>query len=326
MSRMQGKTSSTQPATPPVYVGIDVSKSHLDVYIHPAGIARRVTNDKSGLKALTALLQSQSPDVTVVEATGRYHRPCHRHLHAAGFCVAVMNPFRTRKFADMMGQLAKTDEIDARTLALFAAMVKPKTTPPPTQEVAQLAELLTARRQVGTEMTTLKVQGGQCESKLVARQIRARLKMCERHQKALETEIRALIQQHPELQRRFDILTSVPGIAFVTAATLIAELDELGAANAAQISALVGVAPMNCDSGAWRGQRKIRGGRQNVRNALYMAAISAIRANPDLAAFYSRLREKGKPFKVAVTAVMRKLAILENSLLSENRQWKPQRP
>ena len=226
-----------------------------------------------------------------------------------------MNPLRTHKFADMMGQLAKTDEIDARTLALFGAMVKPKTTPPPIQEVAQLAELLTARRQVG-----------QCESKLVARKIRARLKMCERHQKALETKIRALIQQHPELQRRFDILTSVPGIAFVTAATLIAELDELGAANAAQISALVGVAPMNCDSGASRGQRKIRGGRQNVRNVLYMAAIAAIRANPDLAAFYSRLREKGKPFKVAVTIVMRKFAILANSLLSENRQWKPQRP
>ena len=116
----------------------------------------------------------------------------------------------------------------------------------------------------------------------------------------------------------------MPGIAFVTAATLIAELDELGAANAAQISALVGVAPMNCDSGAWRGQRKIRGGRQNVRNALYMAAIAAIRTNADLAAFYSRLRAKGKPFKVAVTDVMRKLAILANSLLSENRQWKPQ--
>ena len=162
MSRMQGKTSSTQPTTPPVYVGIDASKSHLDVYIHPAGIARRVTNDKSGLKALTALLHSHAPEVIVVEATGRYHGPFHRHLHAAGFCVAVMNPFRTRKFADMMGQLAKTDEIDARTLALFGAMVtivKPETTPPPTQQVAQLAELLTARRQVGTEMMTLKSSG-----------------------------------------------------------------------------------------------------------------------------------------------------------------------
>jgi len=321
MSRIQGKTSSPQHTTPQVYVGIDVSKSHLDVYVHPSGIARRVTNDKVGLASLVKILQPYAPETIVVEATGRYHRLCHRHLHDAGFCVAVMNPYRTRKFSDVLGQLAKTDEIDARMLAQFAAMVQPATAPPPAPTIAVLAELLTARRQAGAEKVSLQNQLSEATSSLVKRQIRARLTMCTRHQAALEKEVRTTIQQHPELQHRFDILTSIPGIALITAATLIAELDELGAANASQIAALVGVAPINCDSGVWRGQRRIRGGRQSVRNALYMAALAASRASPDMARFYNRLRNNGKPFKVAITAVMRKLAILANTLITENRKW-----
>lgn len=321
MSRIQGKTPSPQLTTSQVYVGIDVSKSHLDVYVHPNGIGRRVTNDKIGLASLVRFLRPHAPETIVLEATGRYHRLCHRHLHDAGFCVAVMNPYRTRKFSDVLGQLAKTDEIDARMLARFAAMVQPDAAPPPTPVIAALAELLTARRQAGAEKTALQNQLSEATSTLVKRQIRARLTMCTRHQKALEKEVRATIQQHSVLLHRFDILTSIPGIALITAATLIAELDELGAANASQIAALVGVAPMNCDSGLWRGQRRIRGGRQNVRNALYMAALAASRASPDMALFYNRLRNNGKPFKVAITAVMRKLAIIANTLITENRKW-----
>jgi len=326
MSRIQGKTSSLQLATHQVYVGIDVSKSHLDVYIHPCGIARRVRNDKTGIAALVRVLRPHTPETVVVEATGRYHRLCHRHLHNAGFCVAVMNPYRTRRFSDVLGQLAKTDKIDARMLAQFGAMVQPVASSPPAPAVAILSELLTARRQTGTEKTALQNQLSEAESNLVKRQIRARLKMCERHQTVLAKEIRTTIQQHSELKFRFDILTSIPGIALITAATLIAELDELGAANASQIAALVGVAPMNCDSGVWRGQRRIRGGRQNVRNALYMAALTASRASPDMAQFYNRLRNNGKPFKVAITAVMRKLAIIANTLITENRKWSPIHP
>ncbi len=321
MSRIQGKTSSQQLTTSQVYVGIDVSKSYLDVYVHPSGIARRVTNDKSGLASLARFLRPHAPETIVLEATGRYHRLCHRHLHDDGFCVAVMNPYRTRKFSDVLGQLAKTDEIDARMLAQFGAMVQPAASTPPAPAIAALRELLTARRQAGAEKTALQHQLNEVESNLVKSQIRARLKMCERHQVVLEKAIRTTIQQHTELKSRFDILTSIPGIALITAATLIAELDELGAANASQIAALVGVAPMNCDSGIWRGQRRIRGGRHNVRTALYMAALAASRASPDMARFYGRLRKNGKPFKVAITAVMRKLAILANTLITENRKW-----
>jgi transposase len=321
MSRIQGKTSSPQLAISQVYVGIDVSKSHLDAYVHPTGAARRVTNDKNGLALLVKFLAPYTPETVVLEATGRYHRLCHRHLHDVGFNIAVMNPYRTRKFSDVLGQLAKTDEIDAKILAQFGAMIQPAASTPPAPAIALLSELLTARRQAGAEKTGLQNQQGEATNSLVKQQIRARLKMCERHQAALEKEIRATIQQHEALKCRFDILTSIPGIALITAATLIAELDELGTANASQIAALVGVAPMNCDSGVWRGQRRIRGGRQNVRNALYMAALAASRASPDMARFYKRLKNNGKPFKVAITAVMRKLAILANTLITENRKW-----
>ncbi len=147
--------------------------------------------------------------------------------------------------------------------------------------------------------------------------------MAERHLAALDTELRQLLRREPDLKHRFDILTSIPGVGPISAATMIAELDEPGQVNAPRIAALVGVAPMNCDSGAMRGQRRIRGGRASVRNTLYMAAVAAARSNRDFAAFYERLRENGKPFKVAITAVIRKLAIVANTLISENRKWVP---
>lgn len=326
MSRIQGKTTSPQLPTDQVYVGIDVSKSHLDVHIHPSGVARRVANDKAGLQMLVRLLRSHAPQTIVLEATGQYHRLAHRHLHDAGFYVAVMNPFRTRRFADMLGQLAKTDMIDARTLALFAAMVRPEAKVPPAPAQAELAALLAARRQVSQQRGALQNQLGVSDHALVGRQIRARIKMADRHLIALDAEIRRTLRTQPDLKHRYDILTSVPGIGLVTAATMIAELDELGDAKGSQIAALVGVAPMNCDSGALRGQRRIRGGRASVRNTLYMAAVAAVRSNGSIAAFYERLRANGKPFKVAITAVIRKLAIIANTLITENRKWEAQRP
>ncbi len=326
MSRIQGKTASPQLPTDQVYVGIDVSKSHLDVHIHPSGVARRVANDKAGLQMLVRLFRSYAPQTIVLEATGQYHRLAHRHLHDAGFCVAVMNPFRTRRFADMLGQLAKTDMIDARTLALFAAMVRPEAKVPPAPAQAELAALLVARRQVSQQKGALQNQLGVSDHALVSRQIRARIKMADRHLVALDAEIRQTLRTQPDLKQRYDILTSVPGIGLVTAATMIAELDELGDAKGSQIAALVGVAPMNCDSGALRGQRRIRGGRASVRNTLYMAAVAAVRSNGSIAAFYERLRANGKPFKVAITAVIRKLVIIANTLITENRKWEAQRP
>ena len=326
MSRIQGKTASPQFATGQVYVGIDVSKSRLDVYLHPAGVSQSVTNDKAGLQKLARLLLPHQPELIVLEATGCYHRRAHRHLHGAGFHVAVMNPFRTRKFADMLGQLAKTDAIDAKSLALFAAMVRPEAKAPPAPAQADLAALLVARRQITLAKGALLNQLSVTEHSLIRQQLRARIKMAERHLAAQDAEIRQLLRREPDLKHRFDILTSIPGIGLISAATMIAELNELGQVNAPQIAALVGVAPMNCDSGAMRGQRRIRGGRSSVRNTLYMAAVAAVRSNRDFAAFYERLRENGKPFKVAITAVIRKLAIVANTLITENRKWELARP
>lgn len=266
------------------------------------------------------------PELIVLEATDSYHRHAHRHLHDTGFNVAVMNPYRTRKFADMMGQLAKTDAIDAKSLALFAAMVRPGAKAPLAPVQADLAALLVARRQITQQKGALQNQLNVTEHSLISRQMRARIKMAERHLVALDAELRQLLRRDPDLKHRFDILTSIPGVGLISAATMIAELSELGQLTAPKIAALVGVAPMNCDSGAMRGQRRIRGGRSAVRNTLYMAAVAAVRTNGDFAAFYERLRENGKPFKVAITAVIRKLAIVANTLITQNRKWQPEPP
>ena len=323
MSRIQGKITPTQLAQGQVYGGIDVSKSFLDVHIHPSGAIIRIPNDKSGLKSLVRWLKPHMPKLIVLEATGRYHRLAQRHLHDAGIPVSVVNPYRTRKFADMMGQLAKTDTIDARILAEFAATIEPNMSKPPTPELETLRDIVLARRQLCDEITLLKHRLESTSHSMISKQLRSRLKTCERHLGILEQEIRCGIAVEPEFEDRFRILTSIPGVGFVTAAVLITELMELGQANGAEISALVGVAPMNRDSGMWRGQRMIRGGRKTVRNALYMAALSAISFNPDLAIFYKRLRAAGKKFKVAITAVMRKLVILANVLVTQNREWTP---
>ena len=326
MSRIQGKTASSQLATEQVYVGIDVSKSRLDVFLHPLGPTQSVSNDKPGHQQLVRFLRKHAPQLIVLEATGSYHRRAHRHLHDTGFAVAVMNPFRTRKFADMLGQLAKTDKIDARSLAMFSAMVQPDAKAPPAPAQADLAALLVARRQATQAKGALTNQLDVTEHRLIRRQLKARIAMAERHLKALDAEIQKLLRKEPEFKQRFDILTSIPGVGLVSAATMIAELNELGEVGPAQIAALVGVAPMNCDSGAMRGQRRIRGGRSAVRNTLYMTALAAVRSKTYFAAFFERLRKNGKPFKVAITAVIRKLVIVANTLISENRKWESIRP
>ncbi|WP_282611132.1 IS110 family transposase [Pelagibius sp. Alg239-R121] len=323
---MQGEKSPKPAVREPVYGGIDVGKTRLDVHIYPTGKAFSVTNDKTGLRQLGWWLMSHGPELIVVEATGRYHRLAHRYLHDAGFSIAILNPYRTRKFADTLGKLAKTDAIDAGVLAQFAAIIQPDAVKPPACFLEALRDLVAARRQICDEVIVLKQRLGETSHTLALRQIKSRLKICCRHQKALETEIHRQIALDPALARWFRLLMSLPGVGFVTAAVLIAELEELGQANAAQIAALVGVAPMNRDSGMWRGKRSIHGGRKTVRNVLYMAALSAMRLNPDLAAFYGRLRATGKTFKTAIVAVMRKLVILANTLIRENREWTPVRP
>jgi len=310
-------------AKPAIYAGVDVCKAWLDVYLHPIGQAFRVPNTRAGLKALRRRLQPYAVVLISMEATGKLHRLAHRMLHAWGHPVAVVNPYRARQFAQSAGALAKTDRIDARVLALFAEGLRPRAKPPAPETVAQLNECVQARAAAVEEATALANRLGASETTFLKRELRHRLKTLERHIARIEAEIGRLIASDPALARRYEILLSIPSVGPAVAATLTACLAELGALGAKEIAMLAGVAPVNCESGEKRGQQHIRGGRENVRRALYMASIVAARFNPDLKAFYRRLIAAGKPPKVALTALMRKLVILANTLLAENRMWQP---
>lgn len=327
MSRMQDE-STPLPGTilPDCYAGIDVGKYALDVFILPANDAARFDNDAAGLRKLVRYCRRHRVRLIALEATGRYHRKAHEALHEAGLEVAVVNPFRSRKFADATGRLAKSDRIDAQVLARFAMLIKPQPTPPQSGHLKALRELNVARRQVLDEVGTLKRQFYETEHPLAQRQFRARIKMAERHQRALEQEIRALIHGRDELRHRFAILTSIPGIGLITATTLLTELEELGQVNCRQIASLAGVAPMNRDSGMRTGVRSIRGGRAYVRRMLFMCAVGLSRRRGIMGTFYRHLVSAGKNPKVAMTAMARKLVVLANTLIAEDRCWQPTAP
>lgn len=319
---MQGKALEAE-AESAVYVGIDTSKAWLDVYLHPIGHASRVENSKDGLRGLARDLQKLGIAMIVIEATGKLHRLAHRMLSQAGFPVAVVNPHRSRKLADVFGQLAKTDKIDARILALFGALVHPRVTPVPAKALAELQEMVLARQGLKADETTLVNRLAAAENRFVKQILDGQLRQLRRNLRRLEARIKAVIAGDAGLQRRFDILTSIKGIGSIVAATLVGCLAELGQLSRGGIALLAGLAPLNCDSGQMRGQRHIKGGRGHVRTSLYMAAICAIRCNPDLKTVYQRLRKNGKAAKVAITAVMRKLVILANTLIREDRHWEP---
>lgn len=323
---MQGKEISEHQPMEEVYIGIDVCKSWLDVHIHPAGKEFRVTNDRLGVGELVRRIVGLPVKLIVVEATGKWHRRVQRRLYEARHRVAVVNPYRSRKLADALGVLAKTDAIDARVLALFAMHMGPRPTPPPSAEIEALKELVAARREGLRDMTALKNRMSVTEHRLCARQLQVRLNLLKRHLKVLEEEIRATVAANPIIAQRAAILASIPGIGSVSVMTLITELDELGTCSRTQIAALTGVAPMNRDSGQLRGRRIIKGGRANVRAVLYMAAVAAVRSNNSYKDFYRRLTENGKKPKVALIAVMRKIVILANTLVAEERMWSPMPP
>jgi transposase len=314
---MQEETTE-QPRT---VAGIDVGKDNLDIYIFPSGLTLRVRNDRSSIASLARKLTAENVEFIALEATSKYHRLAHSLLHEAGLQVAVINPFRSRQFADSIGRLAKTDRIDAHSLALFGARMKPEPTIPFDTQVRALRELQTARRQVLDEICDLKRQLHTTEHRMAVRQIKARIAMGERHKSALEAEIHTIIATHADLKNKFDILTSIPGIGRVSAAVLLSDLSELGQVNAKEIAALAGVAPMSWDSGARNGNRMIRGGRKHVRNTLYMGAVTCISMSNSLGQTYRNLIGRGKNPKVALTAVMRKMIILANTLITEDRKW-----
>jgi len=258
-----------------------------------------------------------------VEATGKFHRLVQRHLHAAGLAVAVTNPLRSRLFCEAIGQLAKTDAIDARLLAIMAESLNPRATPPPPEIVEELQEIVRARAAAVEDRTALLNQKAAARVGLLKSELARRIAAIERCLVRLEKAIQAIIARDTMLARRFEILLSIPGIGPIAAVGMLAGLAEMGARSGKEIAMLSGLAPVACDSGETNGQRRIRGGRSHVRTAISFAALSASRYNPDLARVYRRLIAAGKKPKVALIAVMRKLVVLANTLVRQDRLWQP---
>jgi transposase len=322
---MQGKEPSEQEQAKS-NVGIDVSKSWLDVHVLPSGDTLRVTNSREGVGKLKRWLKRFDVMLVVVEATGKWHRPLQRSLHASAIAVAVIDPFRVRMFAKAQGIFAKTDRLDARVLAQFAIVMAPQVRPPAPEAMQELAELAQARDSAVAEQTALKNQLSAAIGGFLKRQLKRRLQRLAKDIAELSSEILARIQAEEGLSRRYAILTSMIGIGPIVAAGLIAWLAELGTCSRRQIALLAGLAPVADDSGERQGVRVIWGGRPAVRRMLYCAALSAARHDPAMKAFFSRLIDNGKSTKQALIAVARKLVILANTLISQNRFYLPQPP
>lgn len=323
---MQGKVLPEPNAITPVYAGIDVCKEWLDAVVPGCARTLRVANDLCGRRRLGRELAGLGVTRVVMEATGKYHRAVHRSLHAAGFAVAIVDPLRARLFARACGRLAKTDRIDARLLAVMGEALEPAALAPPSETLVALQELVNARSAATAERTALANRRDAAQTSFLRMELGRRLAAVTGHVGRLDAAIERRIRADPELARRYAILISIPGVGPVTAAVLIAGFTELGDCSGKQAAMLAGVAPVACDSGQRIGRRAIRGGRRGVRNAVYMAALSASSHNPGLATFARRLRQAGKPAKVVLVAVMRKLIILANTLISQNRHWSPMAP
>lgn len=303
-----------------IFVGIDVAKAQLDIALRPTGERWAVTNDDAGIAALVVRLQEIAPQLIVLEATGGYQRAVVAALAVAGLPVVVVNPRQARDFAKATGQLAKTDVLDARALAHFADAVRPAPRPLPDAHTEELRALLARRRQLIAMRTTEQNRLGSAPRRLQA-DIQAHITWLNERLAALDDDLDTTLRASPVWREREELLRSVPGIGPVCARTLVLDLPELGTLSRQRLATLVGVAPLNCDSGTLRGSRTIWGGRAHVRATLYMSTLVAVRYNPVLKAFYERLRAKGKAAKVALTACMRKLLTIVNAMVKHHKPW-----
>jgi transposase len=306
-------------------IGVDVSKDHLDACRWPDGETRRVANDPAGHKALIAWIGGDDARV-VFEPTGPYHGAFERALGRAGVPYAKVNPARARRFAEAVGTRAKTDRIDAALLARLGALLEPAPQAPRPAILDDLRELQLARAALLRDRTAAQNRAAQIRLLLLRRQNARALRALERALTQVDAAIAALIAGDEGLARKAHILCSIPGISAVTAAAILAEMPELGMLEPGAAASLAGLAPFTRQSGRWQGQAKIGGGRADLRRALYLPALTAARFNPDLKAVYDRLRAAGKPAKLALTAVMRKLLLLANALLRDDRTWQLTRP
>ena len=310
------------------YVGIDVSKARLDIGVRVGDekwvgsqLATAYPNDEAGHSELRQALVKLQPALVVMEATGGLEAPAAATLMASGIKVAIVNPRQARDFARALGVLAKTDRVDAQVLAYFGQALRPAVRAPKSEQVVQLEATLTRRRQLVVMATA---ESNRCASAppQIARQIKRHLDFLDKQIEQANLDLAQLIAQNPPMQRKADLITSVPGVGSVTATTMLAELPELGTLPSKQLSALVGVCPFSKESGTMRGRRSIWGGRGSVRAALYMATLVATRHNPVIQAFYAKLLAAGKLKKVAVVACMHKLLNILNAMVKTDQPWR----
>jgi transposase len=307
-------------------VGVDISKDALDVAVHPAGESFRISNDPQGHRALIKKLKGFDIARIVFEATGAYHRLFQHALDAAGLPWVKVNPRQARRFAQAAGKLAKTDRCDALILARMGAALGLEPSAPLSQTVEAMKELVSARDALVKDRVAALNRKAVALDPLIKRQLAQRLRQVDSQIEAINKRLKSLRGADPDLCRRFDILVSIPGVGETTANALMAETPELGRLGHAQAASLAGLAPIAKDSGQAHGKRSICGGRPRARQALYMPALNAIRFNPQFKAKYQAMVKAGKPAKVAIVAIMRKLLILANALIRDQRKWSPASP
>lgn len=303
------------------YIGIDVSKDRLDVAVGDSGQCFSVENTENCIEGLVKQMKALEPELIVMEATGGYERLCAAMLAAGGLSLSVVNPRQVRDFAKSTGILAKTDRLDARVLAHFGAAIKPEPRALPDAQQQLLDELMLRRRQIVAGLVAEKNRLGMAHTDAVKKSLRKAIAFYERLLADVDRQVGEHIERSPLWRAREDLLRSFKGVGPVSSRTLIGDLPELGSLDRKRIAALVGVAPMARDSGKRKGARAIFGGRGQVRAALYMVAVTAIRANAPIRQFYQRLRAAGKPAKVAIVACMRKILIILNAMVKTHTRW-----
>ena len=312
----------SEPQHHKVSVGIDVSKATLDIAVHETNETWSHSNDSSGAAELVTKLKKLEPTSIVLEATGGFETLVTATLAAADLPVIVVNPRQVRDFAKATGQLAKTDRIDCRVLAHFAAAIDPPVRPIKSVETQHLEALLARRRQIVEMLVAEKNRLSNNHDRAVVKDLKAHISWLEQRLKSSDIELQRVLKSSPAWRERDDVMRSVPGVGPVLSLTMLAQVPELGRLNRRQIAKLVGVAPFNWDSGQWRGSRHIWGGRASVRPPLFMATLCAIRINPTIKSFYRRLITAGKAPKVAIVACMRKLLTILNVMVKTQTSWR----
>lgn len=310
----------------PHHAGIDISKQHLDAHVIPGNHTKRFANTPLGWRGLAQWLRHFAPQRIVYESTGPYHKGMERTLANQGLPVVRANARRVRNFADAIGITAKTDNVDANVLARYSAIVTPDVTEITSQELEELKELESARRALVKSQTTIASRREGITSKLLKRQAKTTEKLIKQQIAEIDKAARIIIQTNSDLNHRYKIIRSIPGLGPVAALSLIVLMPELGRLDEKQVASLAGLAPFARDSGSFKGKRHCHGGRRHLRRALYMPALVAMRFNPSMAEKYQTLVACGKPAKVAITAIMRKLLILANALIRDGRIWTPTAP